>query len=247
MQEALRRRWKNLAEERIRDVRPTIPRGDKFWDVSKSERKAIAELIGSEDVRALVTSLKDRKDKSEIELLDVAYWVKGCSSLGRLRYAALVGVGKHHHKKGGLCFLDLKEATPAAAPRAEKAAMPRDNAERVVTGAMALSPNLGQRMLASSLNGKPVVVRELLPQDLKLEIDQLTREEAVSVARYLSGVVGHAHARQMDRASRTAWRKELSKSHSKTLDAPSWLWTAVVDLVASHEAGYLEHCRRHAA
>jgi uncharacterized protein (DUF2252 family) len=116
-----------------------------------------------------------------------------------------------------------------------------------VMGAMHLSPNLGKRMLASNLGGKPVVVRELLPQDLKLEIDQLTREEAVSVARYLSGVVGHAHARQMDPATRAAWRKELSKSHSKTLYAPSWLWTAVVDLVASHEAGYLEHCRRHAA
>ena len=36
MQEALKRRWKHLAEERIEDVRPTIPRGDKFWEVSKT-------------------------------------------------------------------------------------------------------------------------------------------------------------------------------------------------------------------
>src|ERR1700722_13457811 len=45
MREALSRRWKNLAEERIEDVRPTIPRGDKFWEVSKAERKALKDLI----------------------------------------------------------------------------------------------------------------------------------------------------------------------------------------------------------
>jgi hypothetical protein len=41
-------------------------------------------------------------------------------------------------------------------------------------------------MLADKLLGRSVVVREL-PQDLKLEIDQLTRDEAVSAARYLAG------------------------------------------------------------
>jgi uncharacterized protein (DUF2252 family) len=30
------------------------------------------------------------------------------------------------------------------------------------------------------------------------------------------------------------------------LDAPSWLWSSVVDLVAVHETAYLEHCRRFA-
>ncbi|MCF5672630.1 DUF2252 domain-containing protein, partial [Pseudomonas syringae] len=33
---------------------------------------------------------------------------------------------------------------------------------------------------------------------------------------------------------------------SQTLDAPSWLWSSVVQLVGSHEQGYLEHCRRYA-
>src|ERR1700744_3458890 len=37
MQAALKRRWRNLAEERIEDVRPSIPRGDKFWDVTAGE------------------------------------------------------------------------------------------------------------------------------------------------------------------------------------------------------------------
>jgi len=37
MEQAIRRRWRNLAEERIENVRPTIPRGDKFWQVTPRE------------------------------------------------------------------------------------------------------------------------------------------------------------------------------------------------------------------
>jgi uncharacterized protein (DUF2252 family) len=124
--------------------------------------------------------------------------------------------------------------------------MPRDNAERVVAGARALSPNLGERMMATRLFDKSVTLRELMPQDLKIEIDQLSREEATAVARYLAGVVGRAHARQMDFTTRRSWVAELARNRSKTLDAPSWLWLSVVELISSHEAAYLDHCRRYA-
>jgi hypothetical protein len=33
----------------------------------------------------------------------------------------------------------------------------------------------------------------------------------------------------------------------KSLDAPIWLWSSVVALVANHEAASLEHCRKFAA
>jgi uncharacterized protein (DUF2252 family) len=69
----------------------------------------------------------------------------------------------------------------------------------------------------------------------------------MKVARYLASVVGIAHGRQMDAALQKRWRKELGGNRSKTLDAPSWLWSSVVALVASHEAAYLDHCRRYAA
>jgi uncharacterized protein (DUF2252 family) len=42
------------------------------------------------------------------------------------------------------------------------------------------------------------------------------------------------------------WLATLRRSRSKSVDAPSWLWRSVVDLVAAHEAAYLEHCRRYA-
>ena len=244
MQQALKRRWRNLAEERIEDVRPYIPRGDKFWEVTKSEDRQLRGLLEGEDVRALITAMRSRADDAKIKLLDSAYWVKGCSSLGRLRYAVLVGIDKKHPSKGEMCLIDIKEATSAAAPRSSRAKMPTENAQRVVQGARALAPYLGERMLAARLGGKSVVVRELLPQDLKLEIDQLTHDEALHAARYLGTVVGEAHGRQMDRASRQVWRRTLMQRHTKSLDAPSWFWTSVVELMATHEAAYLDHCRR---
>jgi uncharacterized protein (DUF2252 family) len=86
----------------------------------------------------------------------------------------------------------------------------------------------------------------LLPQDLKIEIEQFNRKESIASARYLARVVGRAHARQMDEGARAKWHATLVAGHGRSLDAPFWLWRAVVDLVAMHEAAYLEHCRAYA-
>jgi uncharacterized protein (DUF2252 family) len=142
-----------------------------------------------------------------------------------------------------LALVDLKEATTAAAPRAAEPPMPRDNAVRVVTGAQALSPNLGQRMMAVRLLGKAVVMRELMPQDLKLEVGELTQKRATALAAYLGAVVGKAHGRQMSAADRAGWLSDLAKARMASLDAPSWLWSSVVDLLGIHERAYLDHCR----
>jgi uncharacterized protein (DUF2252 family) len=106
----------DLAEERIEDVRPTIPRGDKFWEITKREARELERVIASKDVQSLVTAMHHRDDDAKIKILDAAYWVKGCSSLGRLRYAVLVGIGKHP-ARGEICFLDIKEATSAFVAR----------------------------------------------------------------------------------------------------------------------------------
>jgi uncharacterized protein (DUF2252 family) len=36
------------------------------------------------------------------------------------------------------------------------------------------------------------------------------------------------------------------RQESKRLNAPSWLWSSVVELTAAHEAAYLEHYREYA-
>jgi uncharacterized protein (DUF2252 family) len=246
MKRALKRSWKNLAQERLDDLRPTIPLGKRFWPLEKDEKRALAKLFETRAARKLVTALKSRDDDAKVEIVDAAYWMKGCSSLGRLRYAVLLSVDGGTGKGGDFCLMDIKEAVRAAAPRYADAPMPRNNAERVVEGARHLAPFLGERMLSERILDRSVFMRELMPQDLKIEIDQLSHDEAVKAARFLATVVGKAHARQMDEATRAEWSRELGRNRSKTLDAPSWLWSGIVELVAGHEAAYLDHCRRYA-
>ncbi len=50
----------------------------------------------------------------------------------------------------------------------------------------------------------------------------------------------------MSETDRRGWLAELRRSRSRSLDAPSWLWASVVELVGIHEAAYLDHCRRYA-
>jgi uncharacterized protein (DUF2252 family) len=244
VKKSVARSWKQLATERIGDAKPNIPRGSKFWELSKKETGDLAALFRTPQMHHLATSLKSRDDDAPIVVLDAAYWMKGCSSLGLLRIAALIGIGA---KKKQLALMDIKEAVSAAAPRYARQTMPKDQGARVVEGARHLSPFLGNRMASGQVAGRSVFVRELLPQDLKVEIDHLTVADAMRAASFLAGVVGKAHARQMDAETRRKWHNELERNRSKSLDAPSWLWSSVVSLVGSHEIAYLEHCRRYAA
>ena len=243
MREAGRRQWRHLARERIDDVRPQIPLGRRFWALSEDEHNELDRFFKEDALRALVRKMHGEKH-SRVSLLDAAYWMKGCSSLGRLRYAVLVGVGGRKDRRFHL--LDIKEATSAAAPRSARADMPANDAERVVCGARALSPHLGERMLPARLSHHNVVVRELRPQDMKFDFTGLSRQDAIATARLLAGVVGRAHGRQMPGDLRRQWAKELQTRHSKGLDAPRWLWSSILDLAALHEAAYLEHCRQYA-
>ena len=54
-------------------------------------------------------------------------------------------------------------------------------------------------MLAARFLDRSVVIRELLPQDLKLEMERLTQEEAIAAAHFLAAVVGNPGT--------TDWRK----------------------------------------
>ena len=238
-----RREWQHLAKERIKDVTPQIPLGERFWELKEEERTAISELFEDGALIEKVTAFKGKEHHAKVEVLDAAYWMKGCSSLGRLRYAVLLGVGDK--KQVEYCLIDLKEATDAAAPQLS-AYKVKNQADRVVTGACNLSPNLGSRMMPVSLMKRSMVMRELMPQDLKFDLDRLSKDEAVAAARYLAGVLGKAHGRQMNPKSAVSWMTELRKQHTSSLDAPNWLWSSVVSLIAEHEVAYLEHCRRFA-
>ena len=47
-------------------------------------------------------------------------------------------------------------------------------------------------MLAACVSGRPVIVRELRPQDLKVEVAELSSEEAGATAHFLAEILGKA-------------------------------------------------------
>lgn len=246
LREADGRSWKQLVREHLAHTAPRLPLGKRFWPLAKRERGAIADLLPPDVLAPLAASLGIAHPKDTVRLADAAYWVKGCSSLGRPRYVVLLSVDEADGSNR-LAMLDIKDAPPAAAPRATAPAMPRDNAERVVAAANALAPALGARMIAVRLLDRPMVLRQVAPQDLKIEPDRMPPAAIDEMGAYLGRVVGDAHARQMTSAERKAWHGILRASRSTQVDAPSWLWQAIVDALASHERGYLQHCRRHIA
>jgi uncharacterized protein (DUF2252 family) len=243
--EAINRRWKHLAKERLEAIDPKITLGKKFWALDADERHALEAVFVDPAVCELILSL-DHKDKHrKVRFVDAAYWMKGCSSLGLLRYAVIVGLDKAKGRSD-YALIDLKEAVAPIAPASPDAALPSDNGERVAAAARALSPHLGSRMIPITMLGRSLFIRELAPQDLKLEVDQFSHGEAIKAARYLAFVIGKAHGRQLSAEQRSEWLSLLEADRRGMIDAPSWLWESVVSLAGSHEAGYLDHCRRYA-
>lgn len=67
--------------------------GRCFWPLSAEEKVAITALFERKAISYLVTSLSRRDENTKVNVIDAAYWLKGCSSLGKLRYAVLLNVG----------------------------------------------------------------------------------------------------------------------------------------------------------
>lgn len=247
MKRAVKRTWKHLFDERIGSKDRQIPLGRRFWRLSETEKLAVKAVVEREDIRRLVALLEERDDDTRVSFVDAAFWVKGCSSLGLWRAAALVKMtGNKKKSSSSYALLDLKQAIDPIAPWAKDAQETLAPAQRVVTGARKLAPALGERMLPVAILDRSVFVRELLPQDLKVELDHIAADEARQVAHYFGMVVGRAHRRQLDADATKAWAAEMASHRTKNLDAPSWLWQALTLLVALHERAYLEHCRRFA-
>jgi uncharacterized protein (DUF2252 family) len=237
------RSWKQLCKDRIDGSQRTIPLGNRFWPISRSERDEIEHLVASEEMNSLVTCLRGRRTGAKLHFLDAAYWVKGCSSLGRLRYAVLLAVKGKSGKSPEYCLIDIKQAVRSAALVSGRQRLPKNGAERVVVGARHLSPAIGERMRSAHVLGRQVFVRELRPQDMKPEIPRLSPDEVLGLAGFLAEVLAQAHGAQMQPSARRAWKRKVM-ARSRRKGAPSWLWANVVGLMAMHQRSYLEHCDR---
>lgn len=243
VRKAHRKSWKTLAKERTAGHTLRLPLGKAFWPLTDTEQQGLKELFARTELVDLASQLRRRDNDATVVLQDAAYWRKGCSSLGRLRFAALLDVDQQVSAGEDMCLMDVKEAHASCVPTNEGGRVPADHGLRVVTAARALSPALGERMRCAHMLGTPVFVRELMPQDMKLDVKRLNPEQAKRMALHLGCVVGRAHARQLSQGERRAWQRELLRSQKKASHAPAWLWQGTMAALSDLDASYIEHCR----
>ena len=82
--------------------------------------RAIARELGishSPALRQLATSFRSRDDEAYVRVRGAAYWMKGCSSLGRLRFAILLAVRSKRSDNGNLCLMRPPPTNGRGAPR----------------------------------------------------------------------------------------------------------------------------------
>jgi len=203
----------------------------------------LAALCHTPGIQALAKQLRRRERDAPVTFADAAYWRKGLSSLGRPRYAVLLDVDASAEGKD-FCLLDIKAATDSDAPQV--AEVPADPGARVVAAARHLSPELGQRMDWVHLNGASFAVREVLPQDLKLDLTHLTPRDGRTP-------LAVAWATWSDRPILVSWTKGRAGGGSMSYSMPARVgagasigsgrpqWTCCPRCTG----GYLAHCRRH--
>jgi len=167
--------------------------------------------------------------RDHFEVLDLAFRIAGTGSLGGLRVAVLT------RGKGDVdsCWVfDMKaEGIPSASVLL---GIPTESpAERVLSAARACLENPPRMAGTTELDGQPMFVRRLLPQEDKLDLMHLRVEELPDLARYLGARLGAAHRRGVRSRSSSRWEKA---------DLAGLTEHAIV-IAGVHEAAYLALCK----
>jgi uncharacterized protein (DUF2252 family) len=131
------------------------------------------------------------------DLADVAYRFKGTGSLGRLRFAALLAKGEDR------IILELKEAERSAIDVARNRDVPVLQRARVQTAAIRrMQGDPWPRVAGAHLDQRPVLVREIEPEEEKLgaarfaaAVDDDGHEQLSAYARQCGEVLARLHCR----------------------------------------------------
>jgi uncharacterized protein (DUF2252 family) len=198
-------------------------RGPRYADLSAS--------LTRDATRAFATYVQahvGKKHHALYEIEDMAFRIAGTGSLGCLRIAVLVrGKGR------GEWVFDMKEedAQASAARLVPKNSL--RGAERVERGLRSCLKNVPRALGRTKLRGLPMLVRRLTPQEDKLDLMHIPKQELVPLARLLGALVGRAHTRGATRKSAKVW---TSADVRHVLDS-------AVRLAGIHEATYLAFCQ----
>ncbi len=168
----------------------------------------------------------ERPSEAHCAIVDLAFRVAGTGSLGGTRIAVLArGKGGAHT---GWVF-DMKEqrAPAAALLRGRKAA-----AGQCLTALLACLAQPPRMLGETTLEGRPMLVRRLAPQEDKLDLTRIERRDLEPVTRYLGALLGRAHRRAASKSPKRSWSKA---------DASELIERAIV-VAGVHEAAYLAMC-----
>jgi uncharacterized protein (DUF2252 family) len=210
--------------QRVGDHRK-FTRGPRYHSLPKRiARKvpaAIARYLDSLDEA-------ERPEAERMEIVDAAFRVAGTGSLGALRIAVLVrGKGG---PDGGWIF-DMKEqGTPSS-----RALLPpprRNGAKRVRSAVAGCLDNPPQLIGVTKLDGLPMLVRRIAPQEDKLDLTRIPHPHLPGLARYLGALIGVAHRRGATKPGRV-WK---SSDQNAVVDK-------AIALAGVHEATYLALCK----
>jgi len=127
------------------------------------------------------------------EPLDVAYWFKGTGSLGRLRFAVLLGKGDER------MMIELKEAHPSAMELASGRQVRAMERARVQTAAIRrLQGDPWPRVAGTHLGKLPALGREIEPEEEKIQCERFKGaggDQLFAYAHQCGEVLARLHCR----------------------------------------------------
>jgi uncharacterized protein (DUF2252 family) len=211
--------------ERVGNTRRFV-RGERYEELA-AELVPMARVAFERYVKILDPA--EHTARAHFEVEDLAFRIAGTGSLGGLRIAVLTrGKGDvdsrwiFDMKAEGIPSASVLLGAPMQAP-----------AERVLSAARACLENAPRMAGTTELDGLPMFVRRLLPQEDKLDLMHLRVEELPDLARYLGARLGVAHRRGVRSAPSSRWEKaELAG-----------LTERAIVIAGLHEAAYLALCR----
>ncbi len=201
-------------------------RGDRYQDLPPAlvpqAHQAFAEYVAHLD--AAYTFAPDH-----FKVEDVAFRVAGNGSLGSLRIAVLtLGKGDIDNR----WIFDMKsEGAPSGSELAP--AIPGPPAERVLKANLACLEHPPRLAGTTTLGERSLFVRRLLPQEDKLDLTRMRREELPDLARYLGARLGFAHRRGASSLPQARWTPQEQAA----------LTDHAIVIAGLHEASYLALCK----
>jgi uncharacterized protein (DUF2252 family) len=224
--EDLRQRVAARSVERFLNARTQLKgkqrrfiRGDRYYNLKASEVAAASHALS----KYLPADGGPRPPAEALEVIDVVFRVAGTGSLG-CRHLAVMTAGKGG--RSGEWIFGLKEEPPSAVELAGVRTKLKPN-ERVVMGARSCLVRPPHMLGTTTLQGRPMILRRLMPQEDKLDAASLEVAAFPSVATHFGSLTAQKHLRGATKPAQ--WSKaDLEEMVERALLVAGW-----------HEVAYL--------